>query len=64
MRPSPWLLSAHSLLMASALPRPGGKGLGADIGLVGPGPSHERWKKAPGYQQWLAETRPMKSSEG
>jgi hypothetical protein len=34
----------------------GGKNLGADVDLVGPGPPYERWKKTPDYQQWLKET--------
>jgi hypothetical protein len=34
----------------------GGKDLGADVDLVGPGPAYERWKKTPEYQQWLKET--------
>jgi hypothetical protein len=31
----------------------GGRDLGADIDLVGPGAAYERWKKTPEYQQWL-----------
>jgi hypothetical protein len=31
----------------------GGRDLGADIDLVGPGPAYERWKKTPDYQAWL-----------
>jgi hypothetical protein len=34
----------------------GGKDLGADVDLVGPGPAYERWKKTAEYQQWLKET--------
>ena len=34
----------------------GGKDLGADVDLVGPGAAYERWKKTPEYQQWLKET--------
>src|SRR5262249_1202376 len=34
----------------------GGKDLGADVDLVGPGPAYERWKRTPDYQQWLKET--------
>jgi len=34
----------------------GGKDLGADVDLVGPGPAYERWKKTPEYQEWLTET--------
>jgi hypothetical protein len=35
---------------------PGGKDLGADIDLVGPGRAYERWKQTPEYQQWLKDT--------
>ncbi len=35
---------------------PGGKDLGADVDIVGPGAAYERWKKSPEYQQWLKET--------
>jgi hypothetical protein len=35
---------------------PGGKDLGPDIDLVGPGDAYERWKKTPDYQKWLEET--------
>jgi hypothetical protein len=35
---------------------PGGKDLGADVDLVGPGPAYERWKQTPAFQQWLTET--------
>jgi WD40 repeat protein len=34
----------------------GGRDLGADVRLVGPGPAYERWKKAPEYRQWLRDT--------
>jgi hypothetical protein len=34
----------------------GGKDLGADVDLVGPGAAYERWKKTPAYQEWLKET--------
>jgi hypothetical protein len=34
----------------------GGRDLGADVELVGPGPAYERWKKTPEYQQWLKNT--------
>jgi hypothetical protein len=36
--------------------RKDGRGLGADVDLVGPGPAYERWKKMPEYQQWLSDT--------
>ena len=39
---------------------PGGKDLGADVDLVGPGTAYERWKKTPQYQQWLKETGQVK----
>jgi serine/threonine protein kinase len=32
----------------------GGRDLGADVDLVGPGPAYERWKKTPDYQAWRA----------
>ena len=35
---------------------PGGKDLGADVDLVGPGPAYERWKNTPEYQEWLKKT--------
>jgi hypothetical protein len=38
----------------------GGKDLGADVGLVGPGPAYERWKKTPEYQQWLKDSGQLK----
>lgn len=31
---------------------PGGKDLGADVDLLGPGPAYERWLKTPEYQEW------------
>jgi hypothetical protein len=38
----------------------GGKDLGADTDLVGPGPAYERWKKTPEYGQWLEDTGQVK----
>jgi hypothetical protein len=38
----------------------GGKDLGADVDLVGPGPAYERWKWTPEYQQWLKDTGQVK----
>jgi hypothetical protein len=38
---------------------PDGNDLGADIDLVGPGAGYERWKKTPGYQEWLKDTGQM-----
>jgi hypothetical protein len=34
---------------------PGGRDIGADVDLVGPGPAYERWKATPAYQQWLKD---------
>ncbi|HJT77127.1 MAG TPA: serine/threonine-protein kinase, partial [Gemmataceae bacterium] len=34
----------------------GGKDLGADVDLVGPGAAYERWKRTPDYRQWLEDT--------
>ena len=31
---------------------PGGKDLGADVDLVGPGPAYEKWRGTPAYQEW------------
>jgi hypothetical protein len=39
---------------------PGGKDLGADVDLVGPGKAYERWKQTPDYQQWLQDTGKVK----
>jgi WD40 repeat protein len=36
---------------------PGGKDLGADVDVVGPGPAYERWKKTPYYQEWRKKTK-------
>jgi serine/threonine protein kinase len=35
---------------------PGGKDLGADVELVGPGAAYERWKQTPQYQEWRKRT--------
>ena len=35
---------------------PGGKDVGADVDLVGPGVAYERWKKTPDYQAWRKKT--------
>lgn len=35
---------------------PDGKDLGADVDLVGPGTSYERWKQTQEYQVWLKQT--------
>jgi hypothetical protein len=34
-----------------------GKGLGANIDLLGPGLAYERWKKMPGYAEWQQGAR-------
>jgi hypothetical protein len=38
-------------------------GLGADVGLVGPGAAYERWKKTREYQQWLIVTKQEAKAE-
>jgi hypothetical protein len=35
---------------------PGGKDLGADVDLVGPGPAYDRWRQTPEYQKWRADS--------
>ena len=35
---------------------PGGKDLGADVDLVGPGAAYERWRQTPEYQEWRKTT--------
>jgi hypothetical protein len=37
----------------------GGKDLGADVDLVGPGAAYERFRKTPEYQQWLKDLGPV-----
>ena len=37
----------------------GGKDLGADVDLVGPGEAYERWKKTPAYQEWRKQTEEL-----
>ncbi len=34
----------------------GGKDLGADVDLVGPGAAYERWRQTPAYQKWRKRT--------
>jgi hypothetical protein len=34
----------------------GGKDIGADVDLVGPGAAYQRWKQTPQYQEWLKRT--------
>jgi hypothetical protein len=31
---------------------PGGRDLGADVDLVGPGAAYEAWRQTPEYQEW------------
>jgi Protein kinase domain len=38
---------------------PGDKDLGADMDFIGPGAPYERWKKTPGYQEWLRKIRAL-----
>jgi WD40 repeat protein len=38
---------------------PGGKDLGADVDLVGPGEAYERWQKTPEYQEWRKKTEEL-----
>jgi hypothetical protein len=45
---------------ASHAAGPGGRDLGPDVGLVGPGPAYERWKATPMYREWIKTTGPMK----
>lgn len=42
---------------------PGGKDLGADVDLVGPGAAYERWKKTPEYQEWRKKTEELMSAK-
>jgi hypothetical protein len=42
---------------------PGGRDLGADVDLVGPGAAYERWKKTPEYQQWLKDTEQVRGGK-
>jgi formylglycine-generating enzyme required for sulfatase activity len=37
----------------------GGRDLGADLDLVGPGAAYERWKTTAEYQDWLRQTPPL-----
>jgi len=37
----------------------GGKDLGADVDLVGPGEPYEKWKKTPEYAAWQKKTREL-----
>jgi serine/threonine protein kinase/WD40 repeat protein len=58
---SPWKLTPEGFrLRADSAGYRAGKDLGADVGLVGPGPAYERWKKTPAYQQWLKDTKQEK----
>jgi hypothetical protein len=42
---------------------PGGKDLGADVDLVGPGAAYERWKQTPAYDQWRKKTEELMGQE-
>jgi hypothetical protein len=61
LRTSPETVTAEDFRLQPDSPGwqagPGGRDLGADLDLVGPGPAYERWKKTPEYQQWLQRTR-------
>ena len=63
-RPLPWLCDATNFRLAKDSTGKGvgkgGRDLGADVDLVGPGAAYERWKKTPDYQQWLKDTRQSK----
>jgi hypothetical protein len=41
---------------------PGGRDLGADLDLVGPGPAYERWRQTPEYRQWRERTKLIKEA--
>ncbi len=56
-RPGAYALQAGS---AGAGAAPGGKDLGADVTLVGPGPAYEGWQKTPEYQEWRKRTGQIK----
>jgi hypothetical protein len=66
---TPLLLAPGDFRLCSDSPGrgagPGGKDLGADVDLVGPGKAYETWKKTPAYQQWhhllALPVLPMKS---
>jgi WD40 repeat protein len=53
-------LTARDFRLAKGSPGqgagPGGKDLGADVDLVGPGEAYERWKKTPEYAEWRKKT--------
>jgi len=39
--------------------RPGGKDVGPDVDLVGPGTAYEAWQKTPEYAEWQKHTREL-----
>jgi WD40 repeat protein len=58
---APESLSAEDFRLLPASPGrgagAGGRDLGADVDLVGPGPAYERWQKTAAYRAWLEQTR-------
>ncbi|MBY0229173.1 MAG: hypothetical protein K2W96_07850, partial [Gemmataceae bacterium] len=57
-RPDPARLTPDDFQLAAASPgqgKGGGKDLGADVNLVGPGAAYERWKTTPEGRAWRAE---------
>src|SRR5262249_37944127 len=60
LQADPHQLQAAEFRLAKGSPGqgvlPGGKDLGADVDLVGPGEAYERWKKTPAYQEWRKQT--------
>jgi hypothetical protein len=38
---------------------PGGKDLGADVDLIGPGAAYHRWRQTPAYRAWEEQTRKL-----
>jgi hypothetical protein len=38
---------------------PGGKDLGADVDLVGPGEAYHRWRQSPAYRGWRNKTNEL-----
>jgi hypothetical protein len=66
MRKEPWNLRAADFRLAPGSPGkgagPGGKDLGADVDLVGPGEAYERWKQTPEYREWRKKTEEVMHS--
>ncbi len=65
MNADPYKLQPADFRLAKGSPGqgvlPGGKDLGADVDLVGPGEAYERWKKTPAYQEWRKQTDALMS---